>query len=190
MGDGHREEGQVIPLLPYHLDPESTARRSRGRPQRLEPQPSKDDISYHAQVLAERARVVEADQIVKAASKGSNPKELLGLVVQALAADAALLGSVRDELSKRGRQTEVAQITSRRAALLDRVAALTIEIDRCTPGILDVRSEAFMKVFELWVDELKDVASEILTKEQFGVLFTRLEVQYAGFEERVEERLR
>lgn len=175
-----------LPRLPLHTIGGTS--RGRGRPQKVESRPGRDDLEYHAQILAERAQVLEADDIVRAAARGSEPREVLRLVVEALAADAALLAHARDEIAKRGR--DVAQITSRRAALLDRVASLTVEIERHSERVLDVKSEAMFVVYKLWVDDLKVVAREVLRPEQFEVFFSRLEVRFADFEERAEALLR
>lgn len=183
-------DAEVIPLLPLHLDPKSTGRRARGRPQSVEPAPVADSLRYHAEVLAERAAVVDADALVVAARRQGDPKEVLRLVIEMLSQDAAALAHVRNELAKRGKQTDVAQITSRRAAILDRVASLTIEVDKLGTQLLDVRSDAMMTVFELWVAELREVALDVLSPEQLSVFFAKLEAKLQGFERRAEERLR
>ncbi len=177
-----------LPRLPLHTVGHGGVTRGRGRPQKVEAKPGRDDLEYHAQVLVERAKVLDADEIVRAASNGCDAPRVLRLVVEALAGDAALLAHARDELSKRGR--DVAQITSRRAALLDRIASLVVEIDRHSERVLDVSSEAMFVVYKLWVDDLKLVAREVLSQEQIEVFFVKLEARFADFEDRAAAALR
>lgn len=188
MADDKNNDAKVLSLLPLHQVPDGGVRRPRGRPKRVERQPSKTDLDYHRQVLLERARVMEDDAIVAAVADRRDGPEVLRLIVKALAEDAALLAHARAEASKRG--ADPGQLTSRRATLLDRIADLTAEEQRLRAQVLDLRSEPARQLFELFVEAIKEVAVEVLDAKSFDLFFNRLESRLDGWEEEAEARLR
>lgn len=181
-----------LPRLPLHAVTDGGASRGRGRPPKVDSRPGRDDLEYHAHALAQQALVVGNDELVRAASKRSQPREVLRIVIETLAADAATLAHVRDEFGRRGRQGEVAQITSRRAAILDKIASLTVEVANSGVEILDLHSEQVQRTFGMFVDEVSASAREVLGAHPalLDVFFNTLARRFEGWEERAEACLR
>jgi hypothetical protein len=186
------EHGDIIELLPLHLAPDHPGRRPRGRPQSVDPAPTQDALEYHAAVLRERQLVTDQDPLVDALRGRRSAADIVRRVVETLAHDAAVLGHVRDEMAKRGKNAEVAQATSRRAALLERVAALAVELGRLEASPIDPHCEPIQRAFGMLVQDFVDVARAVLS-DQPALLDAYLEAtarRIEGWEARIEAVLR
>lgn len=188
MADRSNEmpSGVVVPL--HDLTGEPGVQRKRGRPNKVEKRPDLYDAWYHQQTSEERARHIDADQVVQAVRGRSDATEVLQGIRQAVAEEAAALQFQRRELEKRGR--DAAQVSSRRIDALVQLGRIELELRKLGAVHLDVRSEAVQKILRLWVEDLRDIVVQVMTPEQAEVFFTRLETRMENWEDRAESIIR
>lgn len=178
----------VIPLLPLHTVADGGVRRPRGRPQRVEPAPTRSDLEFHAEVARQQLDHVAADEVVRTVAAGSDARLVLRQVAEALAREAAVLEHERLQVQVRGR--DVGQLVSRRVEVLRKLAELHVEIERMDVRIVDPSSEAMQRVYKLWVDDVVGVAKDVLPSELLDVFLVRLAQRSDDWDERVDAALR
>lgn len=187
-----RPAGNVValnPMLPLQdLTGEDGIQRRRGRPKKVEKRPDLYDAWYHQQVGEERRRHIDADRVVLAVRGRADAQEVLQGIRQAVAEEAAALQFQRRELEKRGR--DAAQVSSRRIDALAQLGKLELELRKLHAQEVDLRGERFQKVFRLWVEDIRDIAVQVLSPQQMEVFFTRLESRMDNWEDRAEAAIR
>ena len=187
----------MLKVLPVHAAPVVggnakmgtvlSVKRGRGRPRKVERMPTTSDLEYHAIVAEARARLIEADPVVRAAAGRLDSVELLHLIKLEIAKEAADLGNQKVENQKFGRDTTV--VSTRRIDALNKVAAIEFEIKKLGADMVDLHSERFQRVFKLWIETLRDVAAEVLPAEQLDLLFNKLETALDGWEDTASEAM-
>lgn len=187
------EAESVVPLaqvLPLHAAtaPRIPVKRGRGRPKKVEPKPTVDDLAYHAKMTAEKAAFVDKDGVVVAKRQRKESMEILQSIAEQIAMEAAALHFQRIENEKHGK--DVAQISSRRIAALKEVANIELEVKKLGVQMFDLRGERFQKIFGLFIQKIRDTAQEVLEPQDFDLLFNRLETALEGWEDEAENLLR
>lgn len=180
-------DGKVI-TLPIQDATGDVARRRPGRPRAVEKKPTLDDLAYHQEIAEQRLRFLEEDSVVQSVKKKIHAPQTIHEIRINLAKEAADLEWQKLELGKRGR--DVSQVISRRADILLRLASLELEAMRADASTLDPWSEPMQKVFQLWVETLKKVISDVLSEAQANAFYTMLESRLESWEKQVEELLR
>lgn len=180
-------EGKVI-NLPVQDATADVARRRPGRPRAVEKKPTLDDLAYHAEIAEQRLQFLESDAVVQSVRKKTEAPRTIHEIRINLAKEAADLEFLKRELGKRGRDT--AQVISRRADILVRLANLELEAMRADASTLDPWSEPMQKVFRLWIETLRKVISDVLSEAQADAFYTTLESRLEHWEKQVEELLR
>lgn len=175
-------------ILPLYAVSDGAAQRGRGRPHKVEKRPEKDDLIYHQQISRQRAEAIDVDRVVRAVRDGKAPEEILGVVAEELAKEAAILDFDRQEAQKRGRDTS--QICSRRATLLAKLTELQRQLAQFRGELLDPWSPQFQKAVGVLVEDVLGAARGTLEGAQLDTFLNRLEVVFADFEERVEAAVR
>jgi hypothetical protein len=165
------DTSEVIPL-----------RRGPGRPKKVEPKPTDDDLRHHAAVAQERAAFIAKDNLVRGLSEGAETTVILRAVLVALASEAASLLHQRVELEARGRDST--QTSSRRVETLRRIAEIELRMhDRSNGGDPDLSSEGFQRIFACWVDRLRVVAQQVMPPETLDLFFSSFASALEGWEE-------
>lgn len=167
---------------------EEAKKRGRGRPRKVTSKPTTDDLLYHQQMQEAEVEFIDSDAIVSATNNRKDSPELLHLVKSRVARAAAALEFQRIEQQKYGKDT--GQITSRQIAALREIAQIELKIRELGPQMLDLRSEPVQKLFGMFITKLRDSAREILPKQQFDLLFNKLETDLDGWEDEAEALLR
>lgn len=181
-------DGKVVSLLPAQDATADVARRRPGRPRAVEKRPTVDDLKYHQEIAQQRLQFLEEDSVVQSVRKKTEAPKTIHEIRVNLAREAADLEFLKLELSKRGRDT--AQVISRRADVLLRLASLELEAMKADASTLDPWSEPMQKVFRLWVETLKNVVSEVLPRAEADAFYTTLGARLENWEKQVEEALR
>jgi hypothetical protein len=114
--------------------------------------------------------------------------DLLRKLRSEIAKEAAALHFQRIENEKFGKDTS--QTSTRRIDALTKIAHIELEIAKLGPSTIDVRSDKFQKVIKLFLDNIKEVASEILTPETLDLFFNTLGTKMDHWEDKAEEALR
>lgn len=176
-------------VVPLHA---ATAplKRGPGRPRKINPKPTPDDLAYHAEVQRQQIHFIEQDEIVKAADGRRDSIVMLQLLKQKIARSAAALEFQRVELQKYGKVQEATQVVTRQIAAIKELAAIELELTRKSDQLLDVRSEKVQKVFALFIERIREVAVATLTPQNQDLFFTRLESALNGWEDEAESRIR
>ncbi len=170
-------------VVPIHA---ATApiKRGPGRPKKINPKPTTDDLVYHAEMMRQKTAFIENDPLVKSSSARQEAVETLQRVKEEIARESAALHFQRIEEEKYGKDTS--QMSSRRIAALREVAHLELEIRRLGATMIDLKSERFQKIFAFFLETVRESASEVLSPEQVDLLFNRLETKLDGWEEKAQ----
>jgi len=173
--------GQVVPI---HAATGQGIKRGPGRPKKINPKPTNDDLIYHAEMIRQKTAFIEADPLVKSSASRQEAVETLQRVKEEVAREAAALHFQRIEEEKYGKDTS--QISSRRITALREVANLELEIRRLGATMIDLKSERFQKIFKFFLETVRESATETLSPEQVDLLFNRLGSLLEGWEEKAQ----
>ncbi len=181
-------------VVPIHDATGNHARARRGRPkavtkngQKLQ-KPTVDDLEYLARIQHEQVVFVDEDDLVRAVSGNTTSVDVLKLLRLKAARDAAAIEFQRIEAEKRGQDTT--QTISRHTKILRDVAGLETEIRTLAGGTIDLKSEQFQKVFQLWIENISGVVREVLSPEQADMFFNKLSTAMEDWEDRAADLIR
>ncbi len=175
-------------LMPTHLLPQTKTGRPVGRPRKINPAPTAGDLDYHAQMAEARQRFIAEDPVVKTLSGKPDSANLLTSLRMEIAKEAASLHFQRIEAEKYGKDT--AQTSTRRIDALTRIAHIELEIKKLAPDSIDVRSEKFQKVFNMFIQILRECAQETMPPQTLDLFFNRFSTMMEGWEEKAESLTR
>lgn len=185
----------VRQLLPVHAAPKRgngggtlKVERQRGRPRKVEKMPTTSDLEYHAVISEEKQKFITQDPVVVATTGKIDASDLLRKLRTEIAKEAAALHFQRIESEKFGKDTS--QTSTRRIDALTKIAHIELEIAKIGPSTVDVRSEKFQRVIQLFLGFIQEVASETLNPETLNLFFNRLETKMEHWEDKAEEALR
>ncbi len=188
----------VLQMLPVHAAPTLGGKgksgnalkvqRGPGRPRKVERMPTTSDLQYHAAMSEEKAKFIDTDAVVLASRGGADAPQMLKLIKAEVAKEAAALHFQRIENEKYGKDT--AQTSTRRIDALTKIANIEMEIKKLGSEAIDLRHPKFQKVFALWIEMMREVASETLTPELIDLFFNRFSTKIDGWEDRAAEEIR
>ena len=188
----------VLQLLPVHAAPTLGGKgksgnalkvaRGPGRPRKVERMPTTSDLQYHALISEEKAKFIDSDAVVQATKGSADAAVVLKLIRAEVAKEAAALHFQRIENEKYGKDT--AQTSTRRIDALTKIANIELEIKKLGSDAIDLRGEKFQKVFALWIEMMREVASDTLTPEQIDLFFNRFSTKIEGWEDRAADAVR
>jgi hypothetical protein len=202
VGESASTEGaknhNVLQLLPVHAAPTLGGKgkqgnalkveRRVGRPRKVERMPTTSDLQYHAAISEEKARFIDSDAVVQATQGSSDAAQVLKLIRSEVAKEAAALHFQRIENEKFGKDT--AQTSTRRIDALTKIANIELEIKKLGSDAIDLHGEKFQKVFALWIEMMREVASDTLSPELIDLFFNRFSTKIEGWEERAADAVR
>jgi hypothetical protein len=174
-------------ILPLHAAT-GDATRQRGRPRKVEKKPTVTDLEYHAQMSAEKAKFIDADPVVQAASGKLDAVEVFKLLKKEIAREAAALHFQRIENEKFGKDTS--QTSVRRIDALLKIANIEAEMKKMGADVVDLHGERFQRVFALWIEMMRETAADLLTPEQIDLFFNRFSTKMEGWEDRASDAMR
>ncbi len=179
--------------LPLHTIADAkgiiTVKRGRGRPKTVSRKPDITDLEYHAEMSEEKRKFVDSDPVVIAASKPHHEAlPMLRVIASEIAREQAALAFQRTEHEKLGKDT--AQVSSRRVEALTKIAHIELEMKKLGTDNIDFRSERFAKVFQFWVESLREVAEDTLPPERIDLFFNRLSTKLEGWEDKAADLTR
>jgi isopropylmalate/homocitrate/citramalate synthase len=177
----------VAAVVPLHAAT-GPVKRGPGRPRRINPKPTVDDLAYHAEMQQRKAEFIDSDVIVGSIGGRKESAERLQALQLEIAKEAASLLFSRIDIEKYGKDST--QVSSRRIAALREVASIELEIKKLGVAGIDLSSERFQRVFAFFIETLKEAASEVLTTEQLDLLFNRLETKLDGWETKAQDLVR
>lgn len=190
--------GNVLQMLPVHAAPTLggagkqgnalKVKRGPGRPRKVERMPTTSDLQYHAAMSEEKAKFIDTDAVVSASRGGADAAQMLKLIKAEVAKEAAALHFQRIENEKYGKDTS--QNSTRRIDALTKIANIEMEIKKLGSDAIDLRHPKFQKVFTLWIEMMREVASETLTPELIDLFFNRFSTKIEGWEDRAAEEIR
>jgi hypothetical protein len=173
--------GTVVPL---HAVTGANIKRGPGRPKKVNPKPTVDDLSYHAEISRQRQVYVDTDTLVRTAVSRQEAVDTLQNVKEQVAREAASLSFTKNEEEKYGRDTS--QISSRRIAALRDIAHIELEIRKLGVSMIDLRSERFTKIFKFFLQNIREAASKVMSTEQLDLFVNQLETQLDGWEDKAQ----
>jgi hypothetical protein len=178
---------EMAEVVPLHSVGGIPAKRGRGRPRKINPQPTTSDLEYHKEMTRRKATFMDADPIVAGTKEHKDPIEVLHRIKEQIALEAAALHFQRIENEKIGKDS--AQVSSRRISALKEVAQIELEIRKLGVHTVDLKSEQMQRVFKMFITKIRDEAKEVLPTEQFDLLFNRLQTSLDGWEDEAESLL-
>ncbi len=193
----HDKTRKVVQLLPVHAAPNVGGKsrgsplvvdRQRGRPRKVERMPTTSDLEYHAAITEEKAKYVDADDLLKAGRAGADHLRVLALVKIEIMKEAAALAFQRIENEKYGRDTQ--QTSSRRVDALTKIANIELELKKLGGDDINVNSEKMQRIFKFFIDTVRAILEENLAPEQIDLVFNRLSTEFEGWQEKLADVLR
>jgi hypothetical protein len=175
--------GTIIPL--HAATGGDGLKRGRGRPKKINPKPTTQDLLYHAEMMRQKAAFIDADPLVQSTRSRQEAIEVLQRVKEEVAREAASLHFTRIEEEKYGKDTS--QMSSRRIGALREVASIELEIKKLGVASIDLKGERFQKVFKYLIDCIREAVEEVSTPEQLDLIFNRLETKLEGWEDRAQD---
>jgi len=185
---------QHAKVLPIHTATGSFGKRTDGRPKMVKRQgkevklPTTDDLQYLAEMQEAELRFVEGSPLVKATRSNANSADILRLTLIGAAQNAASLEFQRIELQKRGEDTS--QLISRHTKVLKEIATLQGDLREIGQQVIDPRSEAFQRVFQLWAENVQKVVKESRGPEQADLFYTKFMTTMENWEDQAENVMR
>jgi hypothetical protein len=173
--------GQVVPI---HAATGQGIKRGPGRPKKINPKPTNDDLIYHAEMIRQKTEFINSDPLVKSSADRKEAIETLHRVKEEIARESAALHFQRIEEEKYGKDTS--QMSSRRISALREVANLELEIRRIGATHIDLKGERFQKIFKFFLETVREAAAGSLSPEQIDLLFNRLGTLLEGWEEKAQ----
>lgn len=171
--------------------PISTPVRRPGKTGPPKKSQAEQEAEYNQAVIEQQVAFVERDDIVRAIARGEDAPKTLHLLKERIARAAASLEFIRLEQQKRGQyHKEVPQIVSRQIAALKEIANIELEIRKLGTDALDLNNPRMRLVFEFLINTFRDVAKEVLTPEQFDLVWNKLETEMTGWEDKVDSLIR
>jgi len=181
----HATQTLAAAVLPINTP---VKRGKTGRPKKSQ---SEVEAEYNQAVIEQQVAFVERDDIVRAIARGEDAPKTLHLLKERIARSAAALEFIRLEQQKRGQyHREVPQIVSRQIAALKEIANIELEIRKLGTDALDLSNPRLRLVFKLLIDTFRDVAKDVLTPEQFDLVWNKLETELDGWEEKADSLIR
>jgi hypothetical protein len=174
-------DGNVVPL---HAATGANIKRGPGRPKKINPKPTVDDLTYHAETAKQRQAFIDTDPLVQTAISRTEAIDTLQRVKEQVAREAASLQFAKIEEEKYGRDTS--QMSSRRIAALREIASIELEIKKLGVTMIDLKGERFQKIFQFFLETVHEAAAATLTPEQVDLLLNRLGTKLEGWEEKAQ----
>jgi CelD/BcsL family acetyltransferase involved in cellulose biosynthesis len=159
-----------------------------GRPRKINPAPTANDLEYHAEIAKARQHFIADDPVVRTLSGKTDSAQLLASLRMEIAKEAASLHFQRIEAEKYGKDT--AQTSTRRIDALTRIAHIELEIKKLAPDSVDVHSERFQKIFHMFIGFMRECAQETMPPEVIDLFFNRFSTMMEGWEEKAENLIR
>jgi len=184
MANESTKIGPMAMVVPVHAAT-GPIKRGVGRPKKINPQPTVNELAYHAEMQRLKAEYTnDIDTVNKAVRGRVDSLETLQRIKEEIATEAASLYCDRVEAAKYGKDTT--QISSRRIGALKEVASIELEMRRLGTNFIDLKSERFQKVFAFLLDSIRNAATATFSSEQVDMLFNRLETELEGWEEKAQ----
>jgi hypothetical protein len=166
----------------------SGGRAFGNRPQTLAHQrQSPEELEYYEAEAEARKQFIASDPVVKNAA-GKDPLAMLSAIKQEVAMESANLAFQREQASRRGRDTS--SLSGRRIEALKKIADIELEMHKIGFESLDLHSEKIQRVFQLWIEMVREAAVETLGAEQLDLFFNRLTTAMDGWEEKASDLVR
>ena len=187
-----RTEG-AMSILPVHVAPRTSThllvvKRGPGRPRKVERMPTTSDLEYHALMTEEKMRFTESDPLVKAVESNCDTLTILHRIKLDIAREQSAIHFQRIENEKRG--VDTSQVSSRRIDALERLARVELKIRETDWESINLGSEKMQKIFELWIDIMREVAQEVLPSEFMDMFFSKFSIAMEDWEEKAQNVLR
>lgn len=149
--------------------------------------PSQEDLEYYEALQEEREQFVAGDPVVQNAA-GRDPLQLLSALKKEVARETASLAYQRIINERMGRDSS--SISGRRIDALKKIADIELEMHKIGFDQIDLHGEKLQRVFQLWIEIVKDAAVATLGAEQLDLFFNRLTTAMDGWEERAADLVR
>ena len=187
----------VLSLLPFQDAPRTAKanlviRRGPGRPRKVERGMQRSDLEYHAAMVQEKAKFIDADTIVKAIAARADAPELFRYIKYEIARETAAIQFQRLEHEKRGRDS--AGLSKARIDALVKIANLETEARKLDGEFIDFHSERIQKVMAYWVDIMRQTFQEMLGEQMLppdtvDLFFNRFLQKMDGWEDRLNDSI-
>lgn len=148
---------------------------------------SQEELEFYEAEAEARKQFIANDPVVKNATR-KDPLAFLSAIKQELALDIANIAFQRELAARRGRDTSA--LSGRRIDALKKIADVELEMHKIGFESLDLYSEKIQRVFQLWIEIVRDAAVETLGPEQLDLFFNRLTTAMDGWEEKASDLIR
>ncbi len=153
---------RVLPLhdIPVANRDAGVVRRGRGRPKKIVPAPSHDELAYRQQRSEERARHEAADPLLLALKDGKRNEEVVHVAMVELARESASL--LWDRLRAQEKGVDAAQMCTRRIDALGKLVAIVLDLQRVGETEMFASAATVRKLKDVWLGTVRSVVVELL----------------------------
>lgn len=163
------------------VGPSHSSRRPRSALARRSP----EEI---ARLEEEKLKFIESDPIYTSIGKIEEFETTLQRIKLEIAREAASLHYQRIETEKKGKDTS--HVSAKRIDALERIAKLELKLRQADKDSISLSGEKIQKIFLLWVETMREIASEVLRPEEMDLFFNRFATAMEGWEEKAQNVLR
>jgi hypothetical protein len=158
--------------MPLHLathDTEGnplTIKRKPGRPRKVTPAPSANEMEWAAQVNTIREQYVNNDDLVQSLQNQTPSAELLIKVIEELAIESAAIRYEIQSAHVASRSERIPQMISGRTSAILKMAAIIFEMAKLGLIELDLSSTPVQRVFEFFMETISSIATQTLPEAE------------------------
>lgn len=149
--------------------------------------PALADTANNSEVVERLLQTLVSDPVVKSAESHADSLDFLQTLKLEAAKETAFIS--QQKYNPNLSVEDVVEIATKRINSLMKLASLEKDIQKNTIALVDLHNERFQKVFQFWLETLKEVAESIMAPEQVDLLFNKLEVALSGWEDKASVKM-
>lgn len=173
------EDDGILSVLPVPEEGECQVKRPRGRPRKWD---------TAALAIKKKSDFIASDPLTLDIEKGTSSVTVLQRIRLEVSKEIAAIQYQRIELDREGKDTT--NVSLKRINALERLAKIELKVKLLEHDSINLSSEKMQKLFMLWVETMREVASEVLPPEAVDLFLNRFATAMDGWEKKAEEALR
>lgn len=141
-----------------------------------------NSMALPSETIGKITQLLNDDPIVQSVEAGDDSVSFLHVLKLEVAKETAFINRLKYNPALT--VDEVAELSQKHLSGLVKLATLEKDILKNCQTTVDLRQEKFQRVFQFWLETLKEVVEAILLPEQVDLLFNKLEVALTGWEDK------
>jgi hypothetical protein len=149
--------------------------------------PTRDE-DFTKALVEDKERFIDGDPLVRAVEGRTSQADIYKSIRVEIARELASMRHQRLEHERVGKDT--AAISAKRIDAMTKLVGLEKELKKLNADVIDFKSEKMQVVFSMWLDIIRDIASQVMAPEQLDLFFNKMATYFDGWEQRASDRVR